>query len=227
MKTPNYLNGYRLAIENAKKHFEIAELIVKNGISFGIANSHLILASEETVKAGMLFSLHHDPEMKVDDFDEYFSNHKHKHKTIISIEFMFSFMDDIIKMVSKPARDRYNAKGGYLNAEEYKKSMDEGIENLITHLDKILIGVNGIKTNEEWWQQANAKKNLGFYVHLNKSSLKWETPATVSEVEYQNVKKIVENLMKDFVSLEEIFSQKEVQDAYAKFKEQERIRKKR
>ena len=226
MKTPNYLKGYRLAVENAKKHFEIAELIVKNGISFGIANSHLILASEETIKAGMLFSLHYDPEMKVDDFEEYFSNHKHKHKTIISIEFMFSFMDDIMKMASKPARDRYNAKGDYLNAQEYKESLDEGIESLITHLDKVLSGVSGIKTNEEWWKQANTKKNQGFYVHLNKGSLNWETPAGVSEKEYQNAKKIVENLMKDFISLEEIFSQKEVQDAYAKFKEQERVRKK-
>jgi AbiV family abortive infection protein len=223
--TPDYFEGYKLSIANAKKHFECAELIVKDGISFGIATSHLVLSSEEAVKAAMLFFLDYDPEIKIEDFDKYFSDHKHKHKTISALEFGLSFKKNMIDTLVNPAKERFKRKGDYLTKEEIQESGDEGVDNLIKWFDNILNETSQVKTNEEWWKQANSKKNAGFYVELNRGNGKWKSPDAIAKEEYLKTKAIVENLMKDLTRLEEIFFNEEVKKLLLRYKEIEKRRK--
>lgn len=45
-KRMSFLDGYKMAIQNAKNHFEVAKICADKRL-FGNANSHLIFASEE------------------------------------------------------------------------------------------------------------------------------------------------------------------------------------
>ena len=77
----DYLEGHRLCIKNALEHIETSKLAIRQKF-YGIANSHLILASEEGIKAAMLFSIHIEPKLenKIKNFNKNFKDHIHKHK---------------------------------------------------------------------------------------------------------------------------------------------------
>lgn len=67
MKNPiNFRRGYELAMENAQAHLLAAEVIAEK-VNYGIANSHLILASEEAIKAYMCFAKFYEPEIKIEN----------------------------------------------------------------------------------------------------------------------------------------------------------------
>lgn len=48
------LNNYQKLIDNSVRHFKVAEIIFNNE-EYGIAISHLILGTEELVKAFILY----------------------------------------------------------------------------------------------------------------------------------------------------------------------------
>ena len=83
---PDYHQGFKLCIDNVRKHIKIAEL--SETISYGIAHAHIVLAGEEAIKAVMLFNIHKDKDAldKINEFHKYFSDHKHKHEEIRNFE---------------------------------------------------------------------------------------------------------------------------------------------
>lgn len=61
----NFLEGYQITFKNAIRHLEAAEILSKQKM-YGMASSHLILSSEETLKAGMYFAKYYIPHIEID-----------------------------------------------------------------------------------------------------------------------------------------------------------------
>lgn len=53
-KQVDFKAGYELAVKNAKAHLKATEILTKE-VNYGIANSHLILAAKECLKAYIIF----------------------------------------------------------------------------------------------------------------------------------------------------------------------------
>src|SRR5689334_1265565 len=100
----NLIEGYKLALENAKNHFKAAELI-SSQVCYGIANSHLILASEEAIKAFAIFNKMYFPNFEFEGFDKVFKDHKHKHNILTRFSFETKLINRIFNIAIKPIMD--------------------------------------------------------------------------------------------------------------------------
>jgi len=215
-KDTDFHKGYKLTIENAFNHLEVAYSI--ESISLGIASSHLILAAEEAVKAFLLFQLGFDKDFhkEAQDFDKYFSNHKFKHKIIRDIELLGNLMATSQEIRLKPFE---GIEPGTVSAEYLQEKNNEGVQNLIKWLNNLNNGTEELDINEDWWKQADSNKNRGLYVNLLKKSGNWDGPFLVKESFYQKSKKIVTLFISKVVALEEVFEIPEVKEMYFEMRE--------
>jgi len=206
--------GFDLAINNANDHFNAAELIAKD-ISYGIANSHLILAAEEAVKAYMIFVRAYEPEREITNYDKFFGDHKHKHKALAEISFSMILFQQSIDIISKPLLE-------YMASEEdddtddidgFIKARNKGFDDLITWLKTM----PKIENNKQWWNDANKDKNDGFYVGNVDS--KWRTPKNVTLKDYQKSHKIVKEILEAINRLKEFETNPMMQTIMKEYKE--------
>ena len=86
-----------------------------SSICYGKANSLLILAIEESVKAGMLISREFDPTHDEKNFIKYFSDHKFKHDSIKNIDRIGKLFSKMLEVSVKPAEEAYSEKGELLS----------------------------------------------------------------------------------------------------------------
>lgn len=209
----DFRQGYTLALENTLAHFQAAELIAEKN-NYGIANSHLILASEEAIKAYMCYSKFYEPEMLIKDFEKYFRNHKSKHNAIKDLSFFKNFMFEIMKVITKPMKQLAKEKNWDFNDEEFLAKRKEGVQNLIKWLGTI----PDIDHNEQWWNEANTNKNKGFYVDVINNSNKWQFPNQITKEDYEKSHKIVSEIIELVEILPQIETNTEMQEQYQKFK---------
>ncbi len=198
----SFLKGYKLAIQSAKDHFEVGKMCADKNL-YGIANSHLILASEEGIKAAMLFAKYKKPNIRIEDFDKYFSDHKHKHGEILSLEKEFYMMNRMLGFVLNPLMEKYQEKGP-LEADEIIKIRDKGVEELIDWLKLVVKNKGDMGFDDGWFKSANHKKNMGFYVHYERSG-KWNTPSMIGKKEYQKSFELVSRLLDMFEKFEILY----------------------
>jgi AbiV family abortive infection protein len=208
----DFKQGYTLAMENTLAHFQAAELIAEKN-NYGIANSHLILASEEAIKAYMSYSKFYEPEMVIKDFESYFSNHKLKHKAIKDISFFKNFMIEIMKVTIKPMKQLAKEKKWDFTDDELLAKRKEGVEDLIKWLGTI----PDIDHNEQWWNEANTNKNNGFYVNVINN--RWQFPNQITKEDYEKSHKIVSEIIELVQILPQIETDIEMQEQYQKIKE--------
>lgn len=189
----NYLLGYQITLKNAKKHYEIAELIKE--ISFGIGNSHLITCAEELVKAEFLFSLHLLPEIadKAPDFKKYFSKHQFKHQSANSNEKLSFLLENMVDKFINPITQYIDEKED-ITSEDISLAKGKGFDNLLEWFNKVNNDEIKVKENKEWWKQAEHNRKAGLYVDYNKDG-SWNSPDQVKEKKYIKSKKIVLDLL--------------------------------
>lgn len=196
-ESTDFKKGSKLALENAKKHFAAADSI--KDISLGIANSHLILATEETIKADLLDRMAINPNWMDEDFDKFFRNHTHKHKESLKTQFMGLFIGEIF--------DRIFSTSGKLKNSKLSKEKKETIANKWTSktseiLSDIEASVNRkLESNKMWWDNANNSKNLGFYVGLIKETGDWIGPFDLTQEQFEESLNIVSKFIDDIESL--------------------------
>lgn len=218
-KELDYYEGFKLCIENALNHIEVAEL--SKSISFGIAHAHIVLASEEALKATMLFSIHYDMDMleEFTDFDKYFSDHKHKHENIRNLELTMLFMEKMLSIRLKPFLD---SKIKPVSLKEAKRKIKVGTDNQIQWLkdlvDKTKPEVQ-LKTNDDWWRQAEDHKKKGFYVDILKKQKAWSGPHNCNEEKYNIGKKVAESFISKAKDIEIFFQDEDAKEIYLEMKE--------
>lgn len=208
--TPDYHQGFKLCLENAKNHIKVAEL--SESISYGIAHAHIVLASEEAIKAVMLFNIHKDKDVleKMNDFHKYFSNHKHKHEEIRNFEHVALLLENALKILWSPF---IGIKPGSISLEEVKAKNSEGINNLIKWFEEETKKPT-LQTNDQWWKQAESFKKEGFYVDLLKKRGEWIGPHKCSKRQYNKGKKIVLEFIEKIQSVEEHLMNPELEEFY-------------
>lgn len=204
-----FYNGYKLAVKNAKDHLKVAKICAEKRL-YGIGNSHLILASEEGIKSVMLFAKHKKPNIKIEDFDKFFRDHKHKHNEILQLEKSFYFMQKMVMITLTPAFKRYKKKGK-LEIEEALALRDKGVDNLEVWLKSIIANKGETGFDETWFNNANNRKNLGFYVHYEKTG-GWHTPAMIRKKEFTKSLQLVERLLDFFNQFEKLYEEPQTQD---------------
>lgn len=214
----DFFEGYKLALENAQNHLAVAEASVS--ISIGIANSHLILASEEAIKSAMLFQLSFDKDTLEEaqaDIDKYFSSHKHKHEAIRGLEFFGGLMSNMLELRFSPFKD---IDPQTITDEEFKQKKDEGFDNIIQWLESLLEDKSIFDTNQDWWKQADSQKNRGFYISLLKKKGQWDGPFSITKKQYNKGKKIVTEFVSRISEIKDFFDNPEMVKIYKEMKKE-------
>lgn len=173
--------GILLALENAKKHFSVA--LVAKDISFGIANSHLILAIEEAAKADILERITINSEwLNHIDLDKWFSDHKYKHNESLKYLLADSFLVDFLKRVLDQD-STVDLKKVRFSDNQFFDLAENVRENTHEKLD----------SNKKWLKGANNQKNLGFYVNFNKVDGTWNGPFNITQEQFELSLEMVAN----------------------------------
>ncbi|AHF17337.1 AbiV family abortive infection protein [Niabella soli] len=199
-----YREGYQLALENAKAISKIAELSAKNG-EYGIACSLNILSAEEAIKAVVILLKHSFPKMDSEQFREVFTNHKSKHRLIIAVNIIFKiFIDQILNLYEKD-KWRFDFIESLPQEENAKfKAKFSLLYRVILWAKKKKENSENFKNALDWLQQANLKKNKGFYVDVNNN--KWHTPKHFTKQDFDNETKYTQTLISNIETFNSLLS---------------------
>lgn len=205
----DFLAGHRAAVKNAKDHLKAAEML-RDAKLCGFANSHLILASEEVLKAGMLFSKHFMPEIEVPDFESYFKDHKFKHKILEVFEVLFNFQDNLLDSTMKNFKNQLEENKELLNEELILEIRKANIDNVVNNVKAFPVSAKDTFSSGNWWKNANYQKNKGFYVNIEKNT--WVIPDSITEADFNESYSIVSKIITRLSRMEIVFSDPEVQE---------------
>lgn len=163
--------GFNSVLHNANAHFQSAQILANNKL-FGIAVSHLILATEEAVKAFHFWAKMLLPKEDI-DITGVFSSHPTKHQSAV----------DIADFIAKLQLEyRAIATEQILQCPDFSEQQ----KNIVAK-DKILVDLkfNELKSEKvrNWWRQANSIKNKGFYVDYKDEN--WVKPDDIDKKEYE------------------------------------------
>lgn len=186
MEDSNYKKGYLLALENARNLFSSAEVIAEKN-QYGLAISLLVLSAEESVKSYTIITQDFFPEKKIENYDKAFENHKFKLEAIRSLvgysKIIGKMNDliwgDVIKNIDEPI-------------DELAKIKSEGVKKAVEWLNYQSTPESKssqLSIENEWWRQAKALKEDGFYVRS--SGKGWHTPANSKKEQYLKTRKYV------------------------------------
>lgn len=192
-KELDYKLGATLCLQNALNHMKVAD--ASKDISFGIAHAHVILASEEAMKAAMLFNISFDKSIMSEykDFDQYFSDHKHKHNTIFGILQLGVFVETFLSKKMEPLL-KSDIKN--LESNELKAKIQEGKNNAVNWFSDLADASKTdvtLDSNEDWWKQAETNKKEGFYIDILKKRAEYTGPHKCSEKKFFKGRKIAED----------------------------------
>ncbi|MFT3979635.1 MAG: AbiV family abortive infection protein [Ferruginibacter sp.] len=168
------LKVYPTIWNNFNRHYKIAKLLGEHQ-EYPNAIAHLILGTEELVKA--LALLLQGKGFRVSNMKKYkllFSNHGARHVVIKDIYSFAIFFSNISRMV-----DRKN---------------DKSIKNMAFVTYKIFTSIaQGIK-NDEWWKEADKRKQKCFYVDFENELL---SPDRFTVDDFQEALTIINVFKKD------------------------------
>jgi AbiV family abortive infection protein len=188
------LEGSKLCFKNAKVHFECANKVADAG-HFGIANSLLILAAEESIKGMILAAVYFNVSLPF-EIDLFFRLHKVKHQ---QAEEMQPFLGDM-QLLSE-------ALAGILEqraSSQWGLKVDVGLVLTFFSVINRFFGKERSEVNN-FWKKANGAKNRGFYIDIQNG--RWIDPVIITESDfheslkeiqpYLTIAKFVEQLQPD------------------------------
>jgi len=213
MDTNNYEEGFRLAFENAKRLFKAAEALEKEK-EFPIANSLLILAAEEGIKAYTILIKYFLPDKNLEMFKSVFEDHTFKLNVLRGFVLWIELMKKFIEYYYLPALQ--NLDKPY---KEVKKLKSKYIANFVNWAKKDQRDKkNGLLKQLNWWKHAKAMKENGFYVRHNKG--KWFVPTAIKKTHYLRTKKYVEANFQILEYLYDLdFNDKSTQEDFSQVKQ--------
>jgi AbiV family abortive infection protein len=176
--------GFRLCSNNADVHYNMSALIAKEG-HFPMANSHLILAMEEAIKAIFLYlkHIHNDVDFEV---KKMFKKHQHKHEFARdNFDVFYEKGLEVLGQVNEANKIAYSEERlSQLDQEEaenirivalaldasYKKMARLNLESSLPNIQK-------------WFNKADLQKSRGFYVDFQ--SKQWKIPQEITKEDYK------------------------------------------
>lgn len=203
--------GAKLAIENAERHLEAAELLATRKL-FGPAQSHLILSGEESIKALMLMYKSMGLVVNQEILNNILSHHIPRHIWAIVILLMKDLLSEdginnFISLLESPSIS--TPEGRIPEADEFLISL--GKESIkVLEEESYNENFNHIL---KFWTSAEQKKQQGFYLDYENKG--WSTPIEITEEDYQDSYKFsIEIIEMASESIEAIFelSEKDIKN---------------
>ena len=182
-----YHLGYLYTIKNAKAHYKAATYLSKY-VNYGIAYSHLVLATEEAIKALWLYERSQGFAGNEDEFKLFFSHHLYKQDYLKDSLIRLDPMD-ILGQIFK------NAWRRNLNKQEELKQCEDTVKGEV----KPTREEERRKTVLEWLKDANYKKNYGFYVGFDEKSKFWTSPRYIGKKEFDHAKRITRKIITFYI----------------------------
>lgn len=177
--------GFELCSDNAWLHFSIACDIAKEK-NYALANSHLILAAEEAIKA-LILCYKHQLKGFTMDVRDLFTDHRSRHKLAReNFEFYHAQFVGLLEQLVRHEthnyellEDKESDEGKYLqsNITFYTIKADQ-IRNYNPVIRK--------KEIDKWFKGADKAKESGFYVDLINNS--WRSTLSFTLEEYEKSK---------------------------------------
>ncbi|MCU7548143.1 AbiV family abortive infection protein [Chitinophagaceae bacterium LB-8] len=162
-------NVYLVVMKNANTHFRCAEILAPAG-EYSNAVAHLILGTEEIIKALLLFLESKDFDLrKVEGYKSLFRNHRARHSIIKEFYSVIMALKSLVSI-------------------EKKKKDENAILYYAKAVTDVLYGVISGIENYQWWDNADNLKQECFYVDY-KSAIK--DPQSISSEQYQEAYKNV------------------------------------
>lgn len=180
-------DGFKLCGESANAHFSAAEMLAREK-QYPIANSHLILATEEATKAIFLYLKIYANEYDI-DVKKMFYNHKHKHQ--LADENYETFYQVLLKLLTQISEvekgsftDEYYAELSEKDSmeAETQKTVMLAFDAQLNRLSKLNLEKSR-PTITKWWNEADENKIRGFYVDFKNKT--WQQPSKITEQDYK------------------------------------------
>lgn len=186
------LDYYQIIINNSDRHFFVSERIAEDK-QYGIAISHLILGTEELVKALIIYLDGEGLEIrKIKGIQKFFKDHTIRHIFSGIFNLMSKFLKPIMEIASRIKELIHNS--------EARKSMTE-LETSVINYDELRVQTLAKEWGEniakqyadkfeyyyDFWTNAETYKQKGFYVDYDNEIL---TPEQLTEANYIQAKEI-------------------------------------
>lgn len=171
-------SGYPLVLINARRHLTCAEILAAND-QHGSAVAHLVLATEEAVKAVALFMVSEGLAPRQMTLRALLT----QHGTRQLMGFLAGVLDFLATGWGRIAT-RLNEDFPDRSSEAYRDARAERVAEFVAELNRVADaprGQTGIMMLD-WWNRANALKQRGLYVDFRRGT--WIGPDTVSADEY-------------------------------------------
>ena len=169
------LEVYPVVKTNADRHFRIAKILSESK-EHANAVSHLILGTEELIKALALFMEGKGFNFStMPDYKKIFFNHSARHSVLKEFFSVWIFCKSLVELKKK------------------KTSENSFLYGLRMVAEVLGAGVEGV-TNYVWWNEADRLKQNGFYVDYKNGMI---SPESIDEIDYSKALKITTAFRKD------------------------------
>lgn len=176
--------GFNLCAGNADIHYEVAELIANKG-HYPMANSHLILAMEEAVKAIFLYLKYNHKDVDI-DVKKMFKKHQHKHEFARdNFDVFYKKGVEVLSQMNEAQKVSFSESVlsdlGEIEADSIRFTM-QAFE--ARYKRRASLNLKASWTNiKKWFNKADLKKSRGFYVDFQ--SKHWQKPEEITKDDYR------------------------------------------
>ncbi len=167
--------AFPVAKQNAETHFRCSQ-ILSEAKEYANAIAHLILGSEELIKALVLFLESKGFDLrKVQGYKKLFHDHKVRHSMIKEFYSVIMFLKSLVHI-------------------ENKKRHENSMLYYIKAATNVIWGVIASIENYEWWNKADGLKQSCFYVDYDAGIV---TPSSITVDEYKQASLHIFELQQD------------------------------
>lgn len=187
-----YLEGYKLALDNAKMLQDIAELAYRKK-SYGTACSLNISSAEEGIKSMFILFKHMFPVAEILDFEKAFEHHTLNHAYIDNFITVYDFtMQKLYDSIAPQWKSFLDVKKKPFSARKKVHPHFDELYNACLHIMEYKEREITIAQIAEWLKVTHTDKQEGLYVGL--SNNQWKSPQSYDPQKYVVEKRLAKEV---------------------------------
>lgn len=187
MSNASCTRAYRAALKNADQHADSAKRVAR-GKNYGHAVSHLVLSTEESVKALLFCGQSMGINIRqIKGIQIFFTDHIIRHRFATIFHAMSFLIEPLVSLFMK-MRDELHEPGVKIRRTKVERAIESRDEK------KLMVAFADFPEMIDWWDEADTQKNKGNYVDYEQDV---ETPADITRAEYVMANKITRKFRED------------------------------
>lgn len=187
MSNASCARAYRAAMKNAEQHADSSKRIAR-GKHYGHAVSHLVLSTEESVKALLYCGQSMGINIRqIKGIQMFFTDHIVRHQFATIFHAMSFIIEPMVSLFMK-MRDELHEPEIKIPRNKVERAIESRDQN------KLMVVFSDFPQMMDWWDDADRQKNRGNYVDYEGDV---ESPSDVTRAEYLMAKKITQKFRDD------------------------------